>query len=162
MKKISFLMVVFLIFLGCAGKGINIYINEPTFKESTNLRVYDQRKNPNVIGYIYSRGEIVGDITFSTELDRYILASLSDIKKDADIYIKKLEIVYDKSKVTGENLKGKISIKVEFIKNQKKLVRVINIERSRWIAPIKSAKAIQKFTKDLIDEAIRHLKRILK
>ena len=152
----------FLFFIGCATKGINIYIPVESNIKNENIVVIDQRKNKNIIGYIYKRGEIVEDITFSTDLDRYFLSKLSKIDKNVQIYIKNLFLKYDKSKLTGENIEGKLVIKMEFIKNGQKVVRVINIQESRWIGPINYAKEIEKFTKKILDEGVKHIYKILK
>ncbi|WP_281951311.1 hypothetical protein [Nitrosophilus kaiyonis] len=163
MKKIFFIFTLFIFLVGCANRGINIYINDQFSSIKNSLvHIVDQRKNKNIIGYIYKNGKIEADITFSTDLEKYFAKKLENIDKKADIYIKKLSLIYNKSKLTGENLEGSILIKVEFEKDGVKKVRIIDLKESRWIAPINSAKSIEDFTKKLIDEAVVQVYKILK
>ena len=162
MKKLLILFAL-LIFTGCATKGINIYIIEP---QSTiinkNISVIDQRENPTLLGYIYKNGEPIADITFSVNLDRYIKSRLKNISKKANIYIKKLFVSYDRSKLTGENIQGSFIAKIEYKKDNITMVKVININESRWIAPINAAKEIEKFTKKILDDGIKNIAKVLR
>jgi len=164
MKKFAYLALFLLLIFGCASRGVNVYIpvSNVQFK-NPYIKIVDQRENKNIIGYIYQKGEIAGDITLSNDITAILEKRLAKIKidKNVDIFIKSLSINYDKSKFTGENINGKLVIKMEISYRDKRVVRVIKIEEKRWISPINSAKEIKEFTKKVIDEGIKHILKVL-
>lgn len=156
MKKLIVLFLISFIFIGCSSRGINIYIPTKDYKYLTNIKVYDKRKDPQLIGYIYSNSKIVADITLSTDISKLIKEEIAKrgLKKSLEIYIEKLFVNYNRSKIAKENTKAIFIAKIIFYKNGHKISKTIKIEESKWINPIKSSKLLGEFIKNIIAEGV--------
>ncbi len=157
MKKLAALLIVSFFMLGCATKGVNVYIPVTKADGKSYVEVYDKRENSSIIGYIYSRGEAVADITISSDISDIVKNELvkRGVKRKAKIYIEKFFITYDKSKITGENLKGEFLAKVVAIKRGVTVTKIVKIDEAKWINPIKNSEELSEFTKKLLYEGVR-------
>ncbi|WP_187648021.1 hypothetical protein [Nitrosophilus labii] len=157
MKKLTVLFLAIFFIAGCASKGVNIYIPVSNIQNESKIKVYDKRENNSVIGYIYSKGEIIADITISSNVSDIVKNELAKrgLEKEAKIYIEKLFITYDKSKLTGENVKGRFVAKVVVYKKGVTVTKIVKIDEAKWINPIKSSQELSEFAKKIIFEGVR-------